>query len=323
MYINGAGFDFATQTGGIGLDAYYLNIFNGAMNLDAAGFAREMDAYGITPTDVVNAFNRYAPGSGMTLEIVVDSYVNGGGRNPDFIAEAPSEAPVTTVPSWFDAARFASLSPEGKADAYNELIFAGYTNEDIFNAAVAAFGPQPGWTDLLLLAAARRGDGGLFVEEAEVIIEEREDAAAAAEQARLQAIIDEQNRIAAALEADRAAAAAAQANEIARLEAERAAAAEAKAATDALNARLAAEAATARANADAAAVAAAKAAQEAAAAAAGAYEPRSLIPETPRRPEDVGLTTPRLPVDIQPQQATGGNAGLLLAAGLAALTLLG
>lgn len=317
MYINGAGFDFATQTGGIGLDAYYLNIFNGAMNLDAAGFAREMDAYGITPTDVVNAFNRYAPGSGMTLEIVVDSYVNGGGRNADFIAEAPSEAPVTTVPSWFNAARFASLSPEGKADAYNELIFAGYTNEDIFNAAVAAFGPQPGWTDLLLLAAARRGDGGLFVEEAEVIIEEREDAAAAAEQARLQAIIDEQNRIAAALEADRAAAAQAAADAAAALEAQRVAAAQA--AADAAAAAAIAQAAiqAAKTESEAAAAAAAKAAADAGAAKAKADE------EAARRKLEEMLTTPGTMPDLFQTTQTGGNAGLLLAAGLAALTLLG
>ena len=281
-----------------------------------------MDAYGITPIDVVEAYRRYSPGTRLSLEEVIESYFQGGGRNEDYLNELPG-AITTVVPSWFDKNRF-SGDLNSDATYFNELLSKGYPTDEIKEAFVVAFGGMADFAQIQLRAAGLRStqnSASLLteenVEELEEDLREQEaaaeaarQAAAAAEAARLEderrraeaaaaaAALDEQRRQA---EAAAAAAAAAQAEalaamEQARTQAEAAAAASAKAKADA-------ERAQAEAIARAAAEAAARAAAEA-----------GLPAKPPGTP---------LPDLIQTQQAAGGNAGLLLAAGLAALTLLG
>ena len=329
--MQGAGYDFATQPGGIGETQYYLNIFLNSQSLYPNELAREMDEYGITPSDVVEAYRRYSPGTRLSLEDVIESYYQGGGRNQDYLNELPS-AITTVVPSWFDKNRF-SGDLNSDAAYFNELLNRGYPTDEIREAFVVAFGGMADFASIQLRAAGLRStqnSASLLteenVEELEEDLREQEAAAAAAaaaaeeaarqaaaqaaaeeaaRQAAAQAAAQEAARIAAAQAAAEAAAAQAAAQaaiEQARTQAEAAAAATAKAKADIERAQAEAAARAAAAAADAAARAAAEAAARAG---------TSPIPEYPR------LT------DIAPQQTTGGNAGLLLAAGLAALTLLG
>jgi len=78
MYINGAGLDFATKPGGIGLTEYYRRIAEGFPQLTANQIAYEMDTYDITPEDVLNAFQRY--GVRASSADILDAYERGGGR---------------------------------------------------------------------------------------------------------------------------------------------------------------------------------------------------------------------------------------------------
>ena len=78
MYINGAGLNFATQPGGIGLTEYYRRIAEGFPNLKANQLAYEMDTYDITPEDVLNAFQKYKVQA--NINDILEAYERGGGR---------------------------------------------------------------------------------------------------------------------------------------------------------------------------------------------------------------------------------------------------
>jgi len=78
MYLNGAGLDFATRPGGIGLTEYYRRIAEGFPQLTANQIAYEMDTYDITPEDVLNAFQRY--GVQASSIDIMEAYERGGGR---------------------------------------------------------------------------------------------------------------------------------------------------------------------------------------------------------------------------------------------------
>jgi hypothetical protein len=78
MYINGAGLNFATQPGGIGLTEYYRRIAEGFPKLKANQLAYEMDTYDITPEDVLNAFQKYKVQA--NINDILEAYERGGGR---------------------------------------------------------------------------------------------------------------------------------------------------------------------------------------------------------------------------------------------------
>lgn len=284
MYINGAGLNFATQPGGIGLTEYYRRIAEGFPKLNANQLAYEMDTYDITPEDVLNAFQKYKVQA--NINDILDAYERGGGRK--FLTTGEQER---------------------------------YARE----AAAAA-------------AATAAADAA---------------AAAAQERVRLAAEAAARDAAAAATKAAQDAAAAA------TKAAQDAAAAAAKVAADAAAATKAADAARAKAALDlkysfldpsiADKTPLDKAAYFNFLKSQGYSEP--MIFEAiaywigPQSPEDIAalktladeLAKPKpkpivepppkpiviQPLPITPEQPTGGNTGLLLAAGLAALTLLG
>jgi hypothetical protein len=273
MYINGAGLNFATQPGGIGLTEYYRRIAEGFPKLKANQLAYEMDTYDITPEDLLNAFQMF--GVQASSNDILDAYERGGGRK--FLTTGEQER---------------------------------YAREAAARDTAAAE------------AAAR-------------------DAAAAAAQERV--------RLAAEADARNAAAAATKA-------AQDAAAAAAKVAADAAAAVAAADAARAKAALDLKYSFLDPSIADKSPEDKAAYfnflksknYSESLIFEAiaywigPQSPEDIAAlktladelakpVLPKLPPIVEPppktivfgQQPTGGNTGLLLAAGLAALTLLG
>lgn len=258
--LQGLGYDYATQPGGIGLEEYYKRIFEGSQSLGPSELAAQMDEYDITPEDVVNAYQKFSPGTGLTLNDVLEAYKVGGGTK---------------------------------------------------------FLPAAGGSVIVDLSAA---------EEAQAIAEAEERARREAEQAAAEAIAAaeaeaERIRIEAANERDRlrreaeAQAAAQAAANVAALAAAQAAAAQAAEAAAMAQAKADADLAAARTAAEQAAAAASKAQADAAAAVAKAAADAAAAAKT--------VVTNQTQVDTTQPTATGGNAGLLLAAGLAALTLLG
>ena len=302
--LSGAGYDFATQPGGIGQTEYYRRIAMGFPSLTANQIAYEMDTYDITPEDVINAFRAFnVPISSYD---VLDAYERGGGRK--FLSAGEQE-------------RYAAeAAAAAQADA---------------EAADAA-------ERIRLAAEAANAEAARAAQEA---------AQAAAEQAAQQAA-----QQAAAQAAAAATKAAQDAAAAATKAAQDAAAAAAKVAADAAAATAAADAARAKAQLDLKysfldpsieSKTAIEKAQyfnylkstgrteseifEAIAYWIGPQSPESIAELKtladdllkPKVPDVIERPTPSpLPDLIQPQQP-GGNTGLLIAAGLAALTLLG
>jgi hypothetical protein len=132
MYINGAGLNFATQPGGIGLTEYYRRIAEGFPKLKPNQIAYEMDTYDITPEDVLNAFQRY--GVRASSADILDAYEQGGGRK--FLSTGEQERYAREAA----AAAAATATADAAAAAAQERVrlAAEAAARDQANAAAAA-----------------------------------------------------------------------------------------------------------------------------------------------------------------------------------------
>lgn len=344
--LNGVGYDYATAEGGIGLDEYYRRIYAGAISLTGPQLVVEMDTWGITPEDVAEAFRRNSgqlPQYNPTASDIAVSYAGGGGKNPEYLAAINTQESISSSQSYVDSLQ--------AIDAAAEAALMAQTQAEAAAAAAAAAAAVDASNAARAAEAERLRQ--FYAEQSRIEAEARaaQDAAvAAAAQAQAQATAAAQAAAAAQAQAQAAAAKAAQ----------DAAAAAAKVAADAAAATAKANADKAKAELDLKygffdRTIVDKTAEQKAQYfnfLKGQGKSEAVIFEAiaywlgPQPPEDIAalktladelakprpiVGTPR--VDVIPftpgpgatttTQPTGGNTALLLAAGLAALTLLG
>lgn len=134
-----AAMDYATSTGGIGVDQYYTNIINwiNTNNPDAAALASAMDQWGISSDDVANAYAFAYPenaGYNPTAADVDTSYNAGTSVNAAETATQAAQIAAQTT----DTAAATAAAAAAEAAARTTEAAAVKAQQDATAAAAAA-----------------------------------------------------------------------------------------------------------------------------------------------------------------------------------------